>query len=185
MKLVVGLGNPGTEYKRSRHNAGFQALKTIAEKAGINRTSYNKIALQAEGRLCDEEIVLAQPCTYMNKSGRAVKKILYQYGEKPENLIILHDDLDLPLGRIKIKFSGGSAGHNGIKSISEHLETADFYRIRIGIGRPPEGIEVTQFVLGRFSREEYKIMRKVYENIFSALKIILQDGFQTAMNEYN
>ena len=185
MKIVAGLGNPGTKYQRTRHNAGFKAVKYIARKAKIKNTDYQHHAIQAEGQLWAEKIVLAQPCTYMNKSGLAVKKLLQNYEVTPDDLIILHDDLDLPQGKIRIKSGGGSAGHRGLESIIEYLGTADFHRIRIGIGRPPRGVEVSHFVLNKFSEQEKEIMERAYEQIFAALECIFKEGLQAAMNQFN
>ncbi|MFW5984987.1 MAG: aminoacyl-tRNA hydrolase [Halanaerobiaceae bacterium] len=185
MKLVVGLGNPGNKYAGTRHNVGFQALKFIAGEYGIGDTDFRNNALQASGEIAEKKVVLAQPTTYMNKSGRAVKKLLAEYNLDPADLLVIHDDLDLPVGKIRIKVGGSSAGHNGLKSIIKNLNTRDFNRIRIGIGRPREGVEIRNFVLTTFSSEEKKKIEQSYEEVAAALKVILLEGYQKAMNDFN
>ena len=154
MKLIVGLGNPGRRYERTRHNLGFLVIDRIAAQ---NRIELGKIfcdALVGEGALENDKVVLAKPQTYMNRSGESVAPLGREYGIGPEDLIVINDDLDLPFGRIRIRPSGSAGGHRGLVSIMEKLAGAQFHRVRIGIGRPPEGMESAEYVLEPFNAAE-------------------------------
>lgn len=173
MKLIIGLGNPGEKYKKTRHNIGFVTIDCLAEIVDIESLSFdNKFnSLIADFTLKDKKLILAKPQTFMNNSGLAVSKIADYFNIKPENIIIIHDDLDLELGQIKIQKNKGSAGHKGIESIINHLKTKEFYRIRIGIkpkDKKPENPE--NFVIQKFNQEEQIIIK---ENIKKAAQIIL------------
>jgi PTH1 family peptidyl-tRNA hydrolase len=171
MKLIIGLGNPGEEYKKTRHNAGFLALNAIASK--LQATSYklqaNFNAEISQGIINDEKTILVKPMTFMNNSGQAVKAILDYYKIKPENIIVIHDDLDILLGEYKISKNKNSGGHKGIQSIIDYLGTKDFTRIRIGIGTGvqdlPCKIPTEKFVLEGFSKDEIEIIKGVIEEI--------------------
>lgn len=184
LKLIVGLGNPGKEYARTRHNVGFRAVTAIAEKYNLkSQKSYQCYSLIGEGIIADKDVVVAQPLTYMNKSGKAVAFLINYYKVVLEDVIIIYDDLDLPPGRLRIKTSGSSGGHNGLKSIFNYLDTQKIPRIRIGIGHSSG--DTKSYVLGHFNSEEEKIIKKAIKNVVKAVEVILKDGFQTAMNKFN
>ncbi|MBI4652701.1 aminoacyl-tRNA hydrolase [Candidatus Kuenenbacteria bacterium] len=198
MKLIIGLGNPGEEYKKTRHNCGFMAVDKIAANFqfsifnGFDKltTSFQSIfnAKISKGKIANENIILVKPQTYMNNSGQAVKKLTTYYKLPTTNLIIIHDDLDLPLGKIRISKSCGAAGHKGVESIICELKTKDFIRLRIGINpkqyhRPVCGTE--KFVLQKFNKEEEKIIFESLEKINLAVQMILEKGVDQAMNKYN
>jgi len=184
--IIIGLGNPGEKFKNTRHNAGFMALDEFAHKNkfcafGLVKKHQAEIA---EDNIFDKDIILAKPQTFMNESGKAVKKILAQ--KKDEKIIVIHDDLDLPLGKIKIVENRGSGGHKGVESIIKNLGTENFIRIRIGIvpeSGKPEAVE--KFVLEAFKKEEKEILKQALQKSAEALSSIIKDGPEKAMNEYN
>lgn len=189
--LIVGLGNPGEKYARSRHNIGFMCLGEFARvnKISLARSRYR--AKTGEGKIDSADVVLAKPLTFVNLSGEAVGKLARKYGVKPERLIVVCDDLDLPLGRIRLRL-GGSSGHNGIKSIIEHISSEDFIRVRVGIGRPGEEQsgttargDVINHVLGDFSQEEQKMIEKIVPRVGEILVCLLSEGLTAAMNKFN
>lgn len=153
-RLIVGLGNPGLEYEDTRHNLGFRVIDALCHKHQIQLGRWKYHARWGEGSIGRRTVVLAKPLTFMNLSGQAVKPMLKGLKKGPEELIVIHDDIDLALGRIKVKSSGGDAGHKGIRSILDELGTDLFLRVRMGVGRPPRGAEVVDYVLSPFSPEE-------------------------------
>ncbi|ACL70866.1 aminoacyl-tRNA hydrolase [Halothermothrix orenii] len=186
MYLVVGLGNPGDKYAETRHNIGFQVIERLARKHKIKAKNYPKFeALCGRGMIRGQKVMLAQPLTYMNNSGRAVRKIIDYYDFSLDNIIIIYDDLDLPPGKIRIRKKGSSGGHNGVKSIINCLDTREFPRIRIGIGRPPAGVNVVDYVLGYFSSEDSEVMSDVLDTTVEAVETILEKGLEQAMNIFN
>lgn len=156
MKAVVGLRNPGPEYELTRHNVGFEVVQTVAESRGSrfgrgpSRTRCETVDL----RLGDERVVLAAPVTYMNESGRAVRALTDYFGISGEELLVIHDDIDLPFGRLRVQQGGGTGGHNGLRSIEKALGHRDFARLKVGVGRPPGRMDPADFVLRRFTRAE-------------------------------
>jgi PTH1 family peptidyl-tRNA hydrolase len=186
--IIVGLGNPGEKYKETRHNTGFQVVDKFAEKNNFPEFKLSKKfnSLVSEGIFNDEKIVLAKPQTFMNNSGVAVKKISANHKLKTTNLIVIHDDIDLPLGKIKIVKNRGSAGHKGVESIIKSLGNNDFVRIRIGIlpkiGKPKNQ---ENFVLQKFTKEEKTIIEKTTARAISSLDSLVQKGLEITMNEYN
>ncbi|KKP59662.1 MAG: Peptidyl-tRNA hydrolase [Candidatus Magasanikbacteria bacterium GW2011_GWC2_34_16] len=172
MKLIVGLGNPGKEYEKTRHNAGFIALQELAKEINANKFKFEK-KFNAEiciGEFNDKKIILAKPQTFMNESGLAVQAITNFYKITPENLVVIHDEKDLPIGEYKIQTNRGSAGHNGVKSIIEHLGTKNFVRARIGVAPQTKEIKDTSdFVLGKFGKEEFKILDEVTQKIIEEI----------------
>lgn len=185
MYIIVGLGNPGREYEITRHNAGFITVDYLAQKNGIKINKLKYKALIGEGKIAGENVVLAKPQTYMNLSGRSVKDIFEQSCVSTEKLIIIYDDMDLDLGKIRIRVRGSSGTHNGMKSVIYQLQTEEFPRIRIGIGACPAGIDAADYVLNPFSGEEQKIMGEVIRTIEEAVETIIRDGVSAAMNMYN
>jgi PTH1 family peptidyl-tRNA hydrolase len=189
--LIVGLGNPGDKYAGNRHNIGFMCLDEFARAHKLSFGRSRVKARVAEGKIDGKDVVLAKPMTFVNLSGEAVGRLVRKHGVKPESLIVVHDDMDLLVGRIRIR-QGGASGHNGIKSIVEHIGTEDFIRVRVGVGRPEAGEngrtdrhEVVSHVLGDFSREEQAVIDKVIPAVSEALLILLTVGLTAAMNKYN
>jgi peptidyl-tRNA hydrolase, PTH1 family len=189
--LIVGLGNPGEKYAHNRHNIGFMCLDEFARAHNISLTRNRARAKTGEGKIAGKDIVLAKPLTFVNLSGEAVGKLVRKYGVKPEQLIVVYDELDLPVGRIRLRL-GGSSGHNGIKSIVEHIGSEEFVRIRVGIGHPEdadstktERNDVIEHVLGDFSTEEQAIIEKIIPLVSEALLCLLIDGLTAAMNKFN
>lgn len=185
MKIVVGLGNPGRKYERTRHNAGFMAVDELARIAGIDLGLEKCHALLGKGALGTEKIVLAEPQTYMNDSGRSVAALLKDAYASAGDLIVLHDELDLATGVVRVKIGGGHGGHNGLRSIIEYLGTADFIRVRIGIGRPLPGMDTADYVLSPFPAEERDAAAKATANAAEAARVIALEGVTKAMNQFN
>lgn len=169
MKLVVGLGNPGREYAKTRHNIGCMVVGQLAKEEGIGVSKKGFSSLWAKGKVGDVEVFFLLPQTFMNRSGEAVKEAKDYYRIEEPSLIAVHDDLDLPLGRIKLDFDAGAAGHRGVGSLIESLETKRFYRLRIGIGRPVKKEDVEPYVLSSFDEGERE---KVEETVAEAVRIL-------------
>ncbi len=182
MWIFCGLGNPGEEYRFTRHNFGFIVLDFFAQKKGLSFEF--KPEFEAEIARYKNKALLVKPMTYMNLSGRSIKKLLFRKGDM-KNFLVIYDDLDLPPGRIKILPKGGSGGHRGVQSIIDALNSKDFPRIKLGIGRPPEGISVKDYVLSPFTKEEWNVVKKVCEVISIALDEILVLGLNKVMTKYN
>ncbi len=185
MKIIVGLGNPGGKYERTRHNAGFMAIDALARNlnTGITRDKYH--ALIAVASIDAEDIVLAKPQTYMNDSGRAVAAIMKGVYAAVTDLIVIHDELDLPLGVIRIKIGGGHGGHNGLRSIIDYIGSAEYIRVRIGIGRPAPGLDAADYVLSTFQTEEKEHLPDIMARAGEAIKSVIRDGPIKAMNIVN
>jgi PTH1 family peptidyl-tRNA hydrolase len=181
--IVVGLGNPGARYARTRHNAGAMVIDELLERTGGKLKSHKSGCLIAEVTLAGERAVLARPTSYMNESGRQVRELARWYKLAASNIIVVHDEIDLPFGELRIKSGGGTAGHNGLSSIVNHLSTKDFTRVRVGVGRPRgEGVE---HVLGEFSGAQRKDLPDVIARAADAAERILEVGVERAMNETN
>lgn len=185
VKLVVGLGNPGQKYERTRHNLGFWVVDHVADSAGITVKKELCHALVGEFSSDGQRVLLAKPQTYMNRSGAAVKALLGHFESGAENLVVVHDDLDLPFGRIRIRPEGGAGGHRGMLSIIETLAGAQFYRVRLGIGRPPEGVDPADFVLEPFAAEEAEGIAELVSRASQSVVCLLREGGQRAMEEFN
>ncbi len=185
MKIIVGLGNPGRKYERTRHNAGFMVADEVARDLQIAIIQEKHHALIGRGRLEAEAVVLAKPQTYMNESGRAVAAILADAYAAVSDLIVIHDELDLGLGAVRVKIGGGHGGHNGLRSIIEHTGSPDFIRVRIGVGRPAPGTDAADYVLSPFIGEERQALPGVVERAAAAVKAILLEGPARAMNIFN
>jgi PTH1 family peptidyl-tRNA hydrolase len=185
VKLIVGLGNPGDRYERTRHNVGFLVIDRIAAR---NRIAVEKRfcgAAIGEGVLEGEKIVLAKPQTYMNRSGAAVADLIRKYEIATDDLVVINDDLDLPFGRIRIRPSGSAGGHRGLVSIMESLGDVPFRRIRVGIGRPPEGRDAMEYVLGTFDPAEAERLDEVVQRAAASVECLVRDGIDRAMASYN
>lgn len=182
---IIGLGNPGKEYANTRHNVGFMVVDYLHDYLSFNK--WEKIGLNfvSEGFIESFKIYLVKPQTYMNLSGKGVKNFLDNYNLEPQEILIVQDDLDLNLGSIRIRFNGKDGGHNGIKSIIQELQTSNFYRLRIGIGKPIDKSEIINYVLGKFTEEEWKILSKVINKMPEIINTILKEGWDKAQNLYN
>lgn len=185
MKLIVGLGNPGEKYARTRHNVGFMALTRLAEKAGIALKKKGHQGIYGAGRIAGEEATLLLPHTYMNLSGASVASALTSLGASPGDLLVLHDDVDLPFGALRIKSSGGHGGQNGVRHIMEVLGSGEFLRLRIGVGRPVAGQEVADYVLRPFGRDEQAFLDEILDTTVEAVETIFRDGTARAMNIFH
>jgi len=193
MRLIVGLGNPGLTYSHNRHNIGFMCLSRFARKHGIRFTHKKSQARIGQGEVAGTRLILARPQTMMNLSGNSVGRLVKRYKINPEDLIVIHDDLDLPLGKIRIRQGGRSAGHKGIESIITCLGNSDFIRIRVGISRPADikdevadrDAEVIDHVLSDFNTAENRTVAEVTSRVSEAIVCLLGEGLPTAMNRYN
>ena len=185
MKLIIGLGNPGAKYERTRHNIGFWVVDRIAQEFGITLSECIGAALVGRGRCGDEPILLAKPQTYMNRSGESVQALLREFDAQTADMIVVYDDLDLPLGRIRIRAKGSAGGHRGIQSILDGVKVESFTRVRLGIGRPPAGVEPAAFVLEPLGQEARKEFDDLVVRGAEAVRMVLQDGVQRAMERCN
>lgn len=185
MKLVVGLGNPGERYADTRHNIGVMVAVRAASSAGIALKRQGYQGVYGVGRLAGEEAAVLLPQTFMNRSGASVAPACQSLGITPGDLIVIHDEIDLPFGTLRIKVGGGHGGHNGLRSITEALGHGDFLRVRLGVGRPPAGGDVSGYVLGRFTSGERKQLDEYLAAATDALEFLLQRGPVEAMNSYN
>ncbi|MDQ1535443.1 MAG: peptidyl-tRNA hydrolase, family [Actinomycetota bacterium] len=183
--LVVGLGNPGTEFEGTRHNVGAEVVQLLARRHGARLRKGKERALVDEVRVGNARLALAIPLTYMNDSGQAVALLARRYGVEPEHLVIVHDELDLPTAALKVKAGGGLAGHNGLRSIKSHLHSDDFLRVRIGVDKPRSKEVGADHVLDRFSKRDRKLVDVTIEDAADAVELILSDGVDAAMNRYN
>ena len=184
--LVVGLGNPGADYQHTRHNVGADVITLLADRHGGSLKRSKERALVAEVRMGDHRVALALPQTYMNLSGESVGLLVKRHGiTDVERVVVVHDELDLPLGRVKVKRGGGLAGHNGLRSIKAHLHTDEFLRVRIGIGKPPTKEQGVDHVLRRPSKSERVELEIAVQEAADAVEAILADGVDAAMNRYN
>jgi peptidyl-tRNA hydrolase, PTH1 family len=184
--LVVGLGNPGEEYARSRHNLGAEVVALLAERSGMSLKRSKEKSLVAEVTMSGKHVVLAFPQTYMNLSGDAVSKLVRRHSvDDPERLVIVHDELDLPVGRMRVKVGGGLAGHNGLKSIVQHLKTDAFTRVRLGVGKPPSSQQGADHVLKKPSKGDRTEFDIVVQEAADAVELIVAEGSAVAMNRYN
>jgi PTH1 family peptidyl-tRNA hydrolase len=192
MKLIVGLGNPGREYASDRHNVGFMCVNQFARSHRISLDKKKANARIGQGEVDGTQIVLAKPQTFVNASGQAVSALMKKFGISNEDLILVYDDLDLPVGRIRIRKGGSSGGHKGIQSVIRETGGAEFVRVRVGIGRPARAEDsdarkrdVIDHVLTDFSVEERQAIQRAIPNVAEALQVLLQEGLVAAMNRYN
>jgi PTH1 family peptidyl-tRNA hydrolase len=184
--LVVGLGNPGPEYARTRHNLGYRVVETIADRLGVRlKPAKGMRALVAEARDGDTRVLLAEPTTFMNESGEAVRELARYYKIPPENIVIVHDELDLPTATIKVKRGGGDAGHNGLKHITKALGTPDYARVRIGIGKPPGRKKGVDHVLQGFSKKEEEAVGVAVEQAADAALLTVHEGVEAAQQRFH
>jgi len=181
--LVVGLGNPGPNYANTRHNVGFMVADLLAGRIGSAFKVHKKSGAEiVTGRLAGRSVVVAKPRTYMNESGRHVGPLAKFYSVAPADVVVVHDELDIEFGRIRLKFGGGVAGHNGLRSVASALGTNDFQRVRIGIGRPPGRMEGAAFVLSNFTNAEWREVPTICEQAADATELLVSQGLEPAQN---
>lgn len=185
MYLIVGLGNPGEEYAHTRHNAGFDTVDLIGEEVGVRYWKTECGALTAKGAYRDIDVVLAKPQSYMNTSGGPVKQLCNAYGVDPDHLIVIHDELDIDPGTIRVKFGGGHAGHNGLRSICDKLGTRDWFRVRCGIGRPPGRMNVADYVLSLPKKEAAEDFGHACDLASQATLYLIEHGLEKTQQKFN
>ena len=182
--LIIGLGNPGRQYRGNRHNVGFMVVDRLAGDNGIQSSKVQNKAIVGDGRVAGQRVILAKPQTYMNNSGDAVGPLANFYKMPPENIFVVYDEMDIPLGTIRLREKGGAGGHNGMKSIIQHIGQ-DFPRMRLGVGRPPGRMEPPAYLLQDFSSEQLPIVSEMIDEAIRAIETYLQEGIQMAMSRHN
>ncbi len=184
MKLIVGLGNPGKEYDKTRHNVGFMVMDRLADVLNVSidmkkfKGEYTKLKYQGE------DVILLKPMTYMNNSGESVIQVMNYFKIDVDDLLVIYDDMDMPVGKLRLRESGSAGGHNGVKSLIAHVGTQSFKRIRVGIDKHPH-IKVIDYVLGKFTKDEQPLIDEGIENAVKAVEVFLQKDFVAAMNGFN
>jgi PTH1 family peptidyl-tRNA hydrolase len=184
VKVIVGLGNPGVHYERTRHNIGFQVVDRLAEINHILISTKRFKSLYGTGSIDSEKVILVKPVTFMNRSGEAVKKTINFFQVGIEDLIVIHDDLDLPFGRLRFKRRGSDGGHQGVRSIIESMGKNTFLRLKVGIGRSPQGMDPAEYVLASFDEIQESHLEGILSRAAESLKVMLLEGVETAMNRY-
>ena len=185
MRIIVGLGNPGERYAGTRHNIGFRCIDAMARTWGIPLSQRRAKAALGMGRHLNQDVVLAKPRTFMNNSGEGVRYLLTRFSAQPSDLLVVYDEMALPMGRLRLRAAGSDAGHNGIRSIIEALNTQDFPRMRIGIGRPAQVGGNVAHVLDRFSTEEEPVIVQAVEQVILAGECLLEETIDRVMNQFN
>lgn len=185
MKLIIGLGNPGKQYDYTRHNIGFECIDALSKKwdAPLNQMKFN--GMYATVHRPEGKVILLKPLTYMNLSGESVRPLMDYFNIEVEDIIVIYDDLDLETGKLRLRQKGSAGGHNGIKSLIQHLGTQEFNRIRVGISRPPAGMKVADYVLAKFSKEDDSAIGQAIEKTVSAVEASLSKKFLDVMSEFN
>jgi PTH1 family peptidyl-tRNA hydrolase len=184
MYLIVGLGNPGNRYRATRHNIGFMVLEKLAAKLELDLSQKSFNALWGKGKIASKNVILAMPQTYMNLSGNAVRQLHAFFKTDLSNLVVIHDDLDLSFGSVRLKTGGGNAGHKGLASIEENLGSSEFMRIRLGIGKPADKSRIEGYVLEPFGKEEFSVLPEIIQWAADAATEIVSSGMQTAIGNY-
>ena len=185
MYIIAGLGNPTKTYEGTRHNIGFDMIDAIADKYNIDVITKKHKALTGKGRIDGVPVILAKPQTYMNLSGESIRDIADFYKIPAENIIIIYDDISLEVGQLRIRKKGSAGGHNGIKNIIAHLGTQEFPRIKVGIGSKPEGWDLADYVLSKYSKAERECLRDAQQDVVGAAALMVHDDVDGAMNQYN
>ena len=185
MYVIVGLGNPDKKYEMTRHNMGFRVIDALADRLHIDISDKKHKGIIGKGVLGSEKVILVKPLTYMNLSGECVRPVCDYFKVEPENVIVVFDDISLEPGKLRIRKKGSAGGHNGIKSIIAHLGTENFPRLKFGVGDKPKGMDLADYVLGRFSKNEETLIKEGIETACDAIECMVQDGFDAAMNRYN
>ncbi len=185
MQLAVGLGNPGKKYAGHRHNLGFRVVDLLGQHLGLAFQDHQGLCLLALGFLDESRIALAKPLTYMNESGRAARHLVEHHGVELSRLLVICDDVNLPLGKIRLRGSGSEGGHRGLESVIDHLGSQEFPRLRMGIGPLPEDVDMVTFVLANFDPEEKRPVAQMVEVAVEATRCFFQQGIEEAMNRFN
>ncbi|KDR94243.1 peptidyl-tRNA hydrolase, PTH1 family [Peptoclostridium litorale DSM 5388] len=185
MYVIVGLGNPGRQYEGTRHNVGFDVIDILADENGIELKKLKHKSLVGEGRIAGQKVLLVKPQTYMNLSGEALLDIYNYYKVSPEELIVIYDDIDTDLGKLRIRKKGSAGTHNGMKSIIYNLQFDTFPRVRIGVGRPEKGRDLASFVLSRFEKDAMEDVKSVLKSASQSVEAIIKEGVDAAMNKFN
>ncbi|RSK25487.1 aminoacyl-tRNA hydrolase [Bacillus sp. HMF5848] len=185
MKLIVGLGNPGLQYKQTRHNVGFMVMDELASRLHTAFDKTNFKGIYAVANKNGEKVILLKPLTYMNLSGECVRPLLDYFKLELDDLVVVYDDLDLPAGKIRLRTKGSAGGHNGIKSLIQHLGTQEFKRVRVGIGRPEGRIPISDYVLSPFHKEEQALIQQAIDKSSEACLEWLETSYVEVMNKYN
>ena len=185
MFIIAGLGNPTREYEKTRHNAGFEVIDVLADKLGIRVTDKKHRAYCGMGMIGMEKVILSKPQTFMNLSGESIGAMADFYKVEPKQIIVICDDINLPEGQLRIRTKGSAGGHNGLKDIINHLGTQEFLRIRVGVGEKPKEMDLADYVLGRFPKEQEALMENAYKEAAEAAIMMVTDGADMAMNHFN
>lgn len=184
MKLIIGLGNPGKEYEKTRHNTGFMVIDKLADKLGVSIEQNKFKGLYTKLKYKGEDVILLKPQTYMNLSGESVRQVMDFFKIKQENILVIYDDMDMPVGKLRLRQTGSAGGHNGMRNIILHTGSQNFNRVRVGIGRHPY-MKVVDYVLSKFTQDEMIDMEKGIDNASEAVIDYLNNGFSHAMNNFN
>lgn len=185
MYIIAGLGNPTREYNMTRHNVGFEVVDVLADKLGARVTEKKHRAFYGAGRIGSEKVILSKPQTFMNLSGESVRAMADFYKIEPDHIIIICDDINLTEGQLRIRTKGSAGGHNGLKNIINHLGTREFLRIRVGVGEKPKDMDLADYVLSRFSKDQAKLMEQACLDAAEAAVMVITEGPQAAMNHFN
>jgi PTH1 family peptidyl-tRNA hydrolase len=185
VRVIAGLGNPGREYEGSRHNVGFLVVAGLADGCGIRLSAGRGDFMTGVGRIAGTHVRFVMPLTYMNGSGRAVEQVLEEMSALPDEVLVICDDVNLPLGQLRFRRSGSAGGHNGLSSVIERLGTEGFARLRLGVGRPPDGDEMVDFVLDRFAESERPDVDEMVSRAVAAVELMARDGIGAAMTVFN
>lgn len=185
MYIIAGLGNPTREYEKTRHNVGFDTIDVLADKLNTSVDEKKFKGLYGRGIIAGEKVILLKPQTFMNLSGESVREAADFYKVDPEHIIVIYDDISLDVGQLRIRKKGSAGGHNGIKNIIAHLGTQEFPRIKVGVGDKPKGMDLADYVLGHFSKEDQAKMDEAFKDAADAAEMILDKGMDAAMNHYN
>ncbi|MFC4389310.1 aminoacyl-tRNA hydrolase [Gracilibacillus marinus] len=185
MKCIIGLGNPGRKYEKTRHNVGFMVVDELLKRHGWTLQKQKFNGLYTMETLHSEKVLFVEPQTYMNLSGECIQPLIDYYQIDVEDIVVIYDDLDLPLGKVRLRQTGGHGGHNGVRSLIDRLNTKQFNRVRFGIGRPITPIPVVDYVLGTFSKEEEEVLHNSIQHAADAIEAWMNQSFQQVMNDYN
>lgn len=185
MYIIAGLGNPEKKYDLTRHNIGFRVIDALAERSGIDLNDKKLKGIIGKGTIAGEKVILVKPLTYMNLSGECVRPLADYFKVKPEEVIVIFDDISLDPGKLRVRKKGSAGGHNGIKSLIAHLGTENFPRVKFGVGDKPKGMDLADYVLGRFPKAEEATIKEGIENACDAVECMIREGADTAMNRFN
>ncbi|MCK4513154.1 aminoacyl-tRNA hydrolase [bacterium] len=185
VSIIVGLGNPGDEYRRTRHNAGFRVVRMLAQELGVRMRSSGGDYLIGKGNISGRDVLLVLPLTYMNRSGLAIAHLLQERGESPDVLLVVCDDVNMPLGSLRVRRKGGDGGNRGLESIIQALGTEEFARLRLGVGKPEENPDLADFVLREFAADEVSVAEVMETEAREVARAVVVDGLDTAMNTHN